>query len=126
MYARIRSTYLAVCTFLLAAIAMSTPGCSKEKEAEAPKAPEASIAQKVTSTAQKAEMVAILAKADAYDGKTDKVVSKCAMCALHMNGQPKHEFEIEGYKMHFCSASCLDHCKKDPSKALLALKIPDK
>ena len=112
-----------------ATFALSPGGCRKEAAPEAPKAVDAVDAltlPKATSAAQKAEMVAMLAKADAYDGKTDKVVSKCAMCALRMDGQEKHEFAIEGYKMHFCGEGCLERCKKDPAKTLLALVVPEK
>ncbi len=126
MNARIRSTHWAVCTILLAAIAMSPSGCSKAEKAE--KAEIAEKAEKPPEPAAQpnAEVVAKLAKADAFDGKVDKVVSKCANCALGMAGQEKHELEIEGYKMHFCGAGCLDHYKKEPAKTLLALKIPEK
>jgi len=70
-----------------------------------------------------AELVAKLAKADAVDGKTDKVVHKCAGCALGMDGSPAHSLQVQDYTMHFCKEGCLAPFKADPAKELTALKI---
>lgn len=117
-----RKAQFALLVMFSAAFVVAAGGCRKE---EAPDTNSTADTVKVLTATEKAELVRKLAKADAVDGKTDKVVSKCAMCALHMDGNVKHEFELEGYKLHFCSAACLDRCKKDPAEALLALKIPE-
>lgn len=75
------------------------------------------------------DTTAILAKltaADAVDGTTDKVVGKCAGCALGMDGSPDHKLEMEGYAMHFCSAGCKDGFSADTAKKVLAMNIPGK
>ena len=64
---------------------------------------------------------AILAKADAADGVEDKVVSKCSMCSLGMDGDASHTTTHEGYELHFCSNSCKKSFEKDPEKGLAAL-----
>ncbi|GAG26947.1 unnamed protein product, partial [marine sediment metagenome] len=65
-----------------------------------------------------------LAEADEFDGKTDKVVSKCASCTLGMDGKSEHSLEVSSYKLHFCSEDCKTGFGKDTTKAILALKIP--
>lgn len=67
---------------------------------------------------------AMLARADMVDGKADKVVSKCAACALGMDGSKDNSFTISGYTMCFCSAGCKEEFEKAPSKAIMAIKIP--
>jgi YHS domain-containing protein len=67
---------------------------------------------------QKGELMARLASADAADGTTDKIVSKCSTCALRMDGKAENELKLEGYTLHFCSASCKETCEKDPMKVL--------
>lgn len=68
------------------------------------------------------EILAKLEKADATDGKTDKVVEKCAGCSLGMNGSAAHAVKFGGYTLQFC-----DHCAegkaKDPAKVLAALVV---
>ena len=76
------------------------------------------------SEEMQAKVVAKLAKADALDGATDKVVVKCAACALRMDGSVDHTFTHAEYSMHFCSAGCKDRFSKDPVKAILALEVP--
>lgn len=91
--------------------------CTKQvvvAPAPAPSAPAA---------APSAETLAKLAKADAVDGKTDKVVSKCAGCALGMDGKAAHAAKLGEYTVHFC-----DHCAgktKDVEKIVMALKLPN-
>lgn len=72
-----------------------------------------------------ADVVAKLAKADAVDGKADKVVSKCAGCSLGMDGVPAHALTVGDYTMHFCKAGCLAPFKADPAKEIAALKVKD-
>lgn len=65
-----------------------------------------------------------LAQADAVDGKVDKVVSRCAGCALGMDGKSEHSFTTSGYVLQFCSAGCKSDFEKDPGKSVQAMKIP--
>lgn len=69
--------------------------------------------------------LAALAKADAVDGATDKVVSKCLTCNLGMDGSPDHVAKVGDYELHLCSAHCKDGFEADPEKALLAVQIPE-
>ncbi|MCA8973182.1 MAG: hypothetical protein KDC98_00600 [Planctomycetes bacterium] len=66
------------------------------------------------------DLIAKLEKADAQDGKTDKVVSNCAGCQLHMAGMAEHPLKVGGYTLHMCKG-----CAKetDAIKVLTALKI---
>ncbi len=77
------------------------------------------------SAETRARVAATLAKADALDGATDKVVAKCAMCALRMEGSPEHESKHAAYTMHFCSAGCKDGFAEDPVNAILAMDVPE-
>ncbi len=71
------------------------------------------------------ETVAVkLAAADAYDGTTDKTVSKCLTCGLKKEGSDEHAVTVEGYAVHLCSTDCATKFKEDTSKAILALQIP--
>lgn len=90
--------------------------CTKESAAPAPAAPPPAAA--VTP-----EMLAVLAKADAKDGATDKVVHRCAGCALGMDGKPEFALKVQDYTMHFCKAGCLEPFQGDPRKQILAMKV---
>jgi hypothetical protein len=79
------------------------------------------IATKPSTTALDA-----LAKADAADGKVDKIVSKCLTCMLGMQGQPENAVTYGKFTLHFCSKTCKEKFLKDPEKAVLALKFPSK
>ncbi len=72
------------------------------------------------------EVMAKLAAADLLDGKSDKVVSKCASCALAMNGDPQQAWETHGYSLHFCSAGCKSGFEKQGDQAILTMEIPTK
>ena len=119
------------CSLLLAA------ACSKKAEPAAPSAPKVDApkveAPKVevpkaaapvvpaNPVALAADLVAKLGKADAADGKTDKVVSKCPGCELKMDGAAAHSVKLGDYTLHFC-----DHCadkSKDAEKIVGALKL---
>ena len=77
-----------------------------------------------TAVATEAEVRAKLAAADLVDGKADKIVSKCPACALKMDGKPEHALQVAGHTLHFCGPGCKQAYEKDPTKAILALKIP--
>ncbi len=103
------------------------PGCSKEEPAETESAKKDIGAEKVGAddAKVKVKVEAKLARADSFDGKTDKVVSKCPSCALEMDGSNEHALKVSGYKLHFCSADCKTGFEKDTTKAILALQIPE-
>lgn len=69
------------------------------------------------------KVLGILVKADALDGTTDKIVSKCAGCGLSMDGDPAHALTVGEYTLHLCSAECKTDFEKDATKAVLALKV---
>ncbi len=87
-------------------------GCDKKEE------------QTPTDPGSTEAVVAKLAKADAVDGKTDKVISKCAACALSMDGSAEHALTLHEYKMHFCSAGCKTKFEKEGDKAIMSMKMP--
>ena len=96
-----------------------------EKPAPAPKANEpAAPAKQEGSAAPSAQVTAKLAQMDAFDGASDKVVGKCPACMMKMDGSKDHAFAYSGYTMHFCTAHCKETWEKDPSKSVLALKMP--
>lgn len=110
-----------MCAGLLATVA-----CRKEDTAtESAAATATGAVAKTTVAADKLqEVTAKLAKADAYDGTTDKIVSKCGNCGLGIEGSSSHALEVAGYKMHFCSQDCREHFAEDAVKAVLALEVP--
>jgi len=116
-------------------------GCKKEDapkpapeaapaEAEAPaEAAEAAPAEKpagIPSLADPMEGVkAKLAKADLLDGKEDKIITRCASCALGMDGKPEHALEVLGYTMHFCTEQCLTSFSANTMKSVADLVVPE-
>jgi hypothetical protein len=75
-------------------------------------------------TVASAAMTALLEKADAADGTTDKVVSNCVTCGLKMAGSADNAAKVGDYEIHLCSANCLGSFNEDPEKALAALDLP--
>jgi len=65
--------------------------------------------------------LAVLAYADAVDGTADRTVTRCPGCALAMDGSAEHAFELGGYELHFCSATCRDHFHEHPQAGVDAL-----
>jgi len=106
-------------------------GCSKEEEEKTADEilPVTSI-DDIQSGAEEgvakmtAEMEAKLTEADALDGKTDKVIVRCASCQLGMDGSKDNSLAVAGYTMYFCSGKCKDGFAKDIKESVLAMKIP--
>ncbi len=71
--------------------------------------------------AAKSDPLAVLPVADAADGTVDKVVSRCAVCGLGMDGDPAHSSQIGDYTLHSCSASCKEHLESDSEQVLARL-----
>ena len=100
------------CSLLLIA------GCSKEAGASG-----ASGAGNAPAPAPAGpELMAKLGKADAVDGKVDKIVSKCAGCALGMDGKADHAVKVGEYTLHLCDG-CWHGGKADG--AAMAAKLPN-
>ena len=59
-----------------------------------------------------------LSAADLADGAEDHVVSKCAGCALGMDGDPAHASTAGEYELHLCSESCKANFDADPAAVL--------
>jgi len=70
-------------------------------------------------------VAAKLAGADLVDGEADHVVSRCAGCALAMEGKAEHALQVEGYEMHFCSDSCQSNFEEDTLAKVAQLDIPE-
>ena len=81
----------------------------------------ASTSSLTISAENKDKVIAALQKADLADGKEDKVVEKCAGCALHMNGLPEHQVTVEDTTLHLCAASCKSLFEKQVEKTLMSL-----
>ncbi len=111
------SSVLAI-AFLMLAVA----GCEGgNKEAPAPSGdPEITAVAPQPSAAG----LAILAKADAVDGTTDKVVSMCIKCNLGMMGSADHVATLGDSQLHLCSAECKAGFEKAPEKELLSVNFP--
>lgn len=109
-------------------VALLAVGCSSEPATDEHAAgspdPHAQAAETHEAVAQ-ADLEIILAKADAVDGATDKVISKCAGCALGMPGSAAHAVKVGEYEMHFCSDDCKSGFSEEPEKAVMALQIPE-
>lgn len=80
-----------------------------------PPAPEASTATAPAGPPPSAEC---LDKADLADSTADKLVHKCANCALVMDGDPAHASQHAGYTFHSCSEGCKLALDADPGKVL--------
>lgn len=88
--------------------------------APSPATPDATAPAPITP-----EVLAKLEKADAKDGTVDKVVHRCAGCALGMDGKAELSLKVQDYTMHFCKPKCVDKFAPDPATAILALKIKE-
>lgn len=93
----------------ISGVAVLSAGCDKGSPAEA----------------DAASIEAKLAKADAADGKTDRVVSKCAGCSLGMDGKAEYSLAAHGYTLHLCSDHCKSEFGKDVDKSITAMEVPE-
>ena len=98
-------------------------GCKKEEPAE-PASAIGALAEKAAEVGE-TTVAAVLVRADKVDGTEDKVVSKCAGCALSMDGSPDHTLKAEGYTLQFCSAECKDMFAADTTKSILDMEFPE-
>ncbi len=110
----------------MALVLAATPGCRQEKPAQKELAKEeGEVDRAVAMKASVKAKLAKLAMVDKFDGKTDKIVSKCASCALGMDGKSEHALGVSGYTLHFCSEYCKTRFEQNTTKAILALQIPE-
>ena len=115
--------------FVLSAILVSACGAPSEQSPDsAPPPAAADVAEEPrvvpadsSAAALDASTLAGLAAADAKDGATDQVVSKCAGCSLMMDGKAEHSLSAGEYTLHLCSSSCRDHFSKDMDASLRGL-----
>lgn len=119
---RISPLALLICGTLILA-----SGCKKDEAPQPPagddtaaKAPDATVPPAVTDAA---DAVAKLVRADEQDGTADKVIGKCVMCGLRMDGTPDYTSSHAGYTLHFCSADCKQHFDDGPAAAIAALNV---
>lgn len=66
---------------------------------------------------------AVLAAADRADGSEDRVVYRCAVCGLGMDGSPEITSTWQGYTFHHCSQHCREQFDRDPVKVLARLEV---
>ena len=109
----------------IAMLLLLGPGCKKDSAKETVESADVAVKPEAAAltTEVRAEVERKLAKADALDGTTDKVVSKCLMCALRMDGSNEHTAELAGYTLHLCSESCKTSFEADPAAKVLAVQI---
>ena len=121
-----RSFRLSTCCLIPALLLVVAAGCPKEKAADTDAPSLAESAKSVKSNADiQAEVEAKLAKADLLDGTADKVVTRCASCALKMDGSEAHALKVLDYTLYFCSERCASTFGEDTTKSILALEIPE-
>jgi len=109
--------------FVLIGLGIFVFGCggsSAPEVAEPTPAPEpaAAVAPETAPEALDADTLANLAKADLKDGLQDKVVSKCGLCALHMDGSDDLVVTAGEYTLHMCSGACKSQFESDPEGSL--------
>jgi hypothetical protein len=61
---------------------------------------------------------ACLDTVDQADGTANRVVHKCANCALVMEGDPKHASTVAGYTFHSCSDTCKPALDANPGEVV--------
>ena len=112
------------CTFLTAGI-LIIPGCGQQTTpSPTGSQPEASAQDAAPDVTVTPEMAEALAKADALDGQDDKIVTRCASCALKMDGSNEHPLHVGEYTMYFCKEDCKQAFSEDIPASVLAMKLP--
>jgi hypothetical protein len=96
---------------LILFVSAALVGCSSQEAEE----------DSITLAAPTSAALTTLAMADAKDGTSDKVVTKCASCKLGMDGKKEHAVKFGEYELHFCTKACKESFTKDPEKLLAGL-----
>ncbi|AMV34235.1 hypothetical protein VN12_19070 [Pirellula sp. SH-Sr6A] len=71
-------------------------------------------------------VASLLAKADALDGQVDKVVHRCYVCNLGMDGKEKLAVKHAGYTAHLCSEGCKQEFAANADSIIAQTSIPTK
>lgn len=103
-------------SLLLSVAMLVASGC----QTEVPKIPP------VAQSGSQATVLTRLQQADALDGEEDRVVHRCYVCSLGMDGKAEHSVSYEGYTAHLCSAGCKKEFEKDPKSVVANTGIPKK
>ena len=85
-------------------------------------APDESVPETTQLSSPTAAALAALEKADAADGTSDKLVTRCLPCNLSMAGKAEHASKYGEYTVHLCSDHCKAYFERDPEKVLASLK----
>lgn len=76
------------------------------------------------SASPEANLAALLLAADRADGHEDRIVARCAVCGLGMDGSAEIASTYAGYTFHHCSPHCRELFDRDPVKILTRLELP--
>ena len=113
-----------ICCLIPTVLLLAVTACSNERESKS--TTPADTAKSATSKAKPtAEVEAKLAQADLLDGEADKIVTRCASCALKMDGSSDHALKVLDYTLYFCTERCAKSFAANTTKAVLALEIPE-
>jgi hypothetical protein len=110
---------------ILVIMSLTATGCRKDGPVPPDSAKDEAKVDGDVDTDKKSAIEAKLTAADELDGKADLVVSKCASCALGMDGSDEHALVVSGFTLHFCTEDCKTTFEKDATSAILALEIPE-
>ena len=111
---------------VLSALLAVVAGCKEQKPVETDAGPAVQVAQAVQdAAASPADVQAKLAAADVVDGTADKIVKRCASCALGMDGSSDHTLTAMDYTLYFCTERCAKVFAEDTTKSILAMEIPE-
>ena len=108
-------------TILLSVLLACGASPASETTPTPPPAPVAAKAAHAASSPDPAKVAEALKVADAADGVEDKVATKCAGCALAMDGSEAHQVTVDGTTLHLCSSMCKENFTKDTPGNLVKL-----
>ncbi len=97
-------------------------GCGQQPDSTSDTSAESGTTQTTVEVTVTPEMEAVLAKADALDGESDKTIKRCASCKLGMDGSSENALSVGQYTMHFCTGDCKAAFSKDVTASVLAMK----
>jgi len=115
------------CCLISTVLLLAVTGCPKEEESKSATPPDDAKSTEPTKSEadSTAEVEARLAKADLLDGTADKIVTRCASCALGMDGTAEHALKVLDYTLHFCTPGCAQRFGENLTESVLAMKIPE-
>ena len=113
------------CYYLLfAVVCAAVIGCGTPESESAAEAPENPVAAPTDGEAPTG-IEAKLAAADALDGKEDKQIGKCYVCALGMDGKAELAVEVKGYTACMCSEGCKEHFSEKWEEVVASTDVPN-